>query len=505
MMDTVDQSEVGDARQSRVSTTANAEEDVRMPLASTTANAEENYGSISEEKPKSPQELFLEKMRKYGGPMVLLIQAWAALMPVIAPLLLVEHTSLRTGDFNLRCPNLPNFTPQRLLCDITLPAVCFFPGVCQSMAMGLVTWRLVRQRLFYVFLQRRILIDFDNSTYLARMVTFTILSMFALSMVHFGLLLTYGHASGETWLKGLNKGKVGGGNDFILKTSVWNLIKNPESLLDDENKILILFITKLAVLWIVPAVVAIAFTQDIDDTETTLVPLPKLYEDVPHYVYQHLGESVTVNEDVAREVLQCDEEETWLTQHLNKMRQSDAMVRTTSLAAVEIKQVDIDKACDSFRKEVFSFEGVSLIGAQAEADIETAPPLGCQKVSLPPETLLDMATKTWWPLHIILKDDPSDKEGLQFHKAWVIHCVLCSLVLGADCVLKVNGLLNAVADLARPAGVTYFGVDGLMVYWPMGFAITVTLVMAIRGLLHTAYDNGLSGVKDVETEVKTAS
>lgn len=144
-------------------------ETVHEPLADSGDQCKHGEEAMEPTLTMGTEEAFLEKLSEHGGPHILLIGAWSQLAPILVPLVGISQINYSGGYFIASCINHPMWTARRFGCDITMPAVEFFPIVCMSSALGLVTWRLVRQRLFYIFLRQRMVLDLENDSSIKRL------------------------------------------------------------------------------------------------------------------------------------------------------------------------------------------------------------------------------------------------------------------------------------------------------------------------------------------------
>lgn len=399
-----------------------------VPLSKNCVSEQVNYGSISEDRigvcgGSSSEEAFLEVLDQWGGWRPLWRNASFEFVRVWAPLLVISIMNAKCGYFHMRCRLYPTWSTPRTLCDLTFPWACIFPVACKSSMMFLLTWRLVRQKFFYVLFRRKIIINLDCcSTYFARAtLTFSAVSL-GLAVAHLCVMVSYcyqfkhnSHDFMETLhVKGDAEANYGEllGDTSLVPYSFGYIIHNPSVLFAPECSQLRSMVFGCIVGYIVPGVLAIAFQLHIDEANNGLVPLPALLDVGPHYVHRYLGESLVVHEDVARAVLQERQE--------------------------QISKQGLSDATETFRNEALSFDGVSIF----DADVEGAAPSGCNKDCLPPLGFWDMMTTTWWPLEMILKEDYSEHNPRGFRTMWCVHCMVCFCFVSLDLSIWAKGARN---------------------------------------------------------------
>jgi len=411
--------------------------------------AQAHYGTDTR---MSSKESFIQTIDQWGGPQSLLIAIWSETVPILSPLLLISVFNVADGGMMLNCHKMDMFTLSRLACDSSGCVVFLFPGICRGLVLSLVTWRLVRQRLWYVCLKYNILLDLDNKGGFAKRVTFTQMSLFAMVLVHFGLLIAYGH-----------------------NTPIHRLILNPMAILGGSQQ-LSAFLIKATLGYILPAIFAIIFSHDIDDVEKTFVPFIKLYEPDPVYFHNHIGGCIGVCEGVARTILERGDTQAKGDASLEDML--DYAIDGDVDTKID-EQEDIGKACETFHKAALTFEGIGKIGNLD--DIENNSPFGCKAAAdLPAVTVWGLMSRRWWPLQIILKDDRPVTETPQFRKVWGIHCSLVCGLICLDTAFRIIGLIRSFLGMGLGTG--WCGLDTFIMLACLDFVLVVLAAYAVRVL-----------------------
>lgn len=392
-----------------------------------------DYGSM--EKPDD-REAFLTRLDTYGGAKVLLIQAWVSLAPILAPLLIVDVETIHFGDLLVRCDwHFEATRPSRWFCDVTYVCLCIFPCLCRMMAILVATYALTRQRLFYVLLKHKILLNLEHGN-LVKNVMKSVVLVFLGACCHIVLL----------WLWGFKRSRQDGRfhGEFMLGDLTFEkVLQNPRILYAEENTQLLVSMFRGALHYIVPGTVALSFAAaNVQDPEMSLVPSSKLFAEQTCYVHKHLGESVRVDEDVTRDIVEED-----------MQAASDEVAVDRSLSGT----------CAKFREAALSFETTDQVGgvlykregqAPKDTDIENDVSKGALRLAERPEMgAWESTSMKWWQLSIILRENDLDKEDpSSFHKCWVLHACLCMLFFIMDICFLMYGVFQGYSDVVSEEG-----------------------------------------------------
>lgn len=376
------------------------------PTRTTQAVASTTYGSLPV---KRKAEAFLAKLSQWGSTHSTFLGTWMALLPIVAPLTSIFWETSSSTPVIIRCNwHFPGPTPQRLFCDVTYVAVHVFPALSSFLAIGLISWRFVRIRLFYVLLKRKVNIEMDAGRNFALYVSGAQVLLFLLSCMHLCLTFAYGYGSSNDVMD--EHGLFAKRKDRpMLQVPLADMLSHPNLLYAEEHQELLETTKHMIKAFLVPSIVAITFTYSIIRTDDT-IPLREALEASaePYYFHQHVGETITVKEDVAREILAHDEE-----------REGPSF---SSAVMSLIEDQEVDGACETFRREALTYSGAFQIGVHP--DLERFAP---KAASLPQPGFWDIVIDgiPAWPLKIILKRDVSEHDPIPFSYSLLLHCGLC--------------------------------------------------------------------------------
>lgn len=398
---------------------------MKQPLAE---GKMDTYGSITKDDDKSDtQDVIDHRLAEYGGPLALLVAGWLTILPVLGPLYVISWHNYATGKMGLRCQRFDNFTPTRIACDVTFAGALSFAPLSRVVAIALLTWRLIRHRFFYVLLRHKIfVVNFADSGLFAKIGLRALVMTFVLACCHLCMFVKLGRRDalpGEPIIPGL--GGVGYNN--LLEVPFMDVIRDPTVLLEQRHQQLLVWIFGSTFTFLAPGIIAVCSAMELDNTEISLIPLTKWYERCPHSAHQHLGDSVSVSEGVARLVL--------TNPVLGTDNESDADEETNTN-----HKKDLSEACESFRKSALSLDAMpEKVCSDVDMDMELAVASGKKAVSSEPLTLWDIYAQDGYAqrtLRFILKSSAQEEGPLDFRQVWQIHCALVITVLGLEFILR---------------------------------------------------------------------
>lgn len=420
------------------------------------------YGSCVE-----PNDV--EILSETGDPKRLLTTTWIELIPVLGPLFVIEAITVFQSwekGFVMSCKHQP--LPVQALCIWTEPSTRWFAMWAAVLILTLSAWRLVHERIFYVLMQRGIVVDFENRHQIGFYVTIFLTIVFLHAIVHFLLVIEYGHpAPGEIYIES---------NRALLH----QLIYKPESFVKEYHH-LVSYLILVIVRYIVPSSICLVFLKNLDSLEERLVPLVKYLERDPHRAYQILGKSLYVREGVFRRLL------------------SDGSFKPSS-------PCDIIQLCQDMERESFRYEGVQLMDEDHENTLKSkieslkAATGTCRKSITPDrvsdhsifqalyDNLYEAAFIKWWPVKILLDPGLIDRESISFRRYIGAHFMIIFVIACLGSFKGLNRLRNLImlfmqGDLSSP----------FKMVWSSCFCMAATsfMVMVARNTLR--YGKGLFG------------
>jgi len=442
------------------------------------------YDSMTAEGSKATVEDVIEKkFGQWGGSQRLIMRTWLDLFPIILFLYIISWENTKpSSEFFLRCQRFAwaNQPMLRATCDVTFVAVANFATVSRLLAVMLVTWRLVRQKFFYVLLRHQIVISFNVGSKFGAAALLLQVVMFFLTIGHFWMYLYWGQTYSHEDPDGTRHFVSG---DFIKKESISFFMQNPMALLEEQNQQLVKWGASVGAWFLAPAFCAMIFTLTLDDVEATLIPLTTWYRDCPHSAYRHLSDSTLVCEDVVRYILSA--------QHPNDETKSLPEVDAeegngkASLNKAQIFKADAD-ACGSFKKAALQFHSLpQKIGMPVSMELAVAG--GRNEIFLPPLSFGDIMKRHSYAYQILsfTLRDAASRGRTGFRNAWLLHCTLCCFLVAFElglCVHWMTDMTERVTGLSS----SHFVNGGWSTMILLDMAAVPTIAVCVMSLVFLA-------------------
>ncbi|CAK0857249.1 unnamed protein product [Prorocentrum cordatum] len=323
------------------------------------------------------------RLARYGTSQCRLAGIWATSgndrLGIIIVSVFFSHDYLMSCD-----PSLYGY-PVAAGCEYTKAYVRCFPLLALLVAIMVSSRMFLQHRMYYRLLKHGVLLDIENFSPLSDPLFLCILFCVANAFMHYALLV---------W--------TSAGLSLFSNVSMGAL--TPDGLISGKAD-------DASVFFIGPVVLYVVYLYGAYDTEASLLPLSKYFEEDPETARRSLAGMEMIQEPATAAAVRLD------------------ICPTGEALEAELPD-DMEELLELLVKKAKARQRA------AETDPEAVPPLSRWRL-----------VSTMWPAELLLRGGLADDESHKFRQSWYCFCALALAVMIGILYSNVESLIDKIADV----------------------------------------------------------